>query len=643
MGNRLFEEFSPVSKNTWKEKLIKDLKGRPYEKLIQDSEAGIAIEPLYAREDLPNDVAASFPGRDDFRRGSSLLVHAAQAWELCQSLHFSSVDNIMAYLEGQNPAISSLRLNLDSTLRNALDNNIQNTSRYRQYDGLWISKWDELQPVFDWAKKHNSKIWLGLGEQGTEFIKSEFRHLFDGVSGGISLNPVVLDRKYPDWISDLANFLKRPGLHADAKLIEIDLAPWELRAAKGTSQIAYALAMAVELSSQLESQGIGAKEVFERISFRFAVGTEFLTEIAKIRAFRSLWSNVLRAYGLDLPGNFFHIQAVPALSSETVADPQVNLLRATTEAMSAIFAGCDLIELPAYDYLFSEPQNLPMRIARNIHLVLREESDLGRVIDPAGGAFFLENATDQLAESAWKEFQEIESQGGWYQCLETGIISAALEKEQIKREIDVQKAKKVILGTNLYPKEAEKLPQMHKTEAARGEIFYELQDLDKRHKFANRLKGGKRSAADFEALRLRVQAEENLPTILLFGFGNPAMRAARLNFSRSLFAAAGLICEEINVSDNFEQSLSEAKARSAALIVICSSDDDYAQVCPELIPQLKSSFPNSLLVLAGRPPAWEEFQKLGLNDAIFGGMNRYEFLKNLLETLKIGKEAQNEA
>lgn len=619
MSKRLFEEFSPVSKKAWQEKLVKDLKGRPYEKLIRLSAAGIAVAPLYAAEDLPPDSSATFPGDDDFRRGSSPLVHAAEPWQICQAAYFESVSEIMRYLEAQGDNLKALNIHFDSAIQNASSLSAVNSAR--AHDGLWVENWRDLLPIANWAKQSGQKILLACGKAGLDLLKSENAEI-------AALLPPSLNFQAFDW-SDASNqslvaaFLQK-GNTQSAKLFAIDLGELELNAANGIQQIAFALGMAVELVSSLENAGLTAREVFSQISFRFPIGTEFLTEIAKIRALRSLWANVLEAYGIAVNEDFFQIHAFPAKSSETIADPQVNILRQTTAAMSAIFAGCNMIELPAYDHLYDGPNNLSLRIARNIHLVLREESDLGKVIDPVGGAYFVEHATDALAEEAWLEFQKIEGEGGWRKALQAGRIDKELTAQLEKRTSAIKTAQKVLLGTNMYPKAGEKLPTVKHTQS-----------------------NDSRSGAPFEELRYRMQAHEaatgKSAKVMLFSYGNPAMRAARVNFSSNLFAAAGFECLENPNDQTLDHSIKAAIAEMPQIVVLCAADADYIEKAPEIFAALRKGLPDSQLILAGKPPEWESFLSAGLNAPIFAGMDRYEFLRNTMNALNIGKEAQNEA
>jgi methylmalonyl-CoA mutase len=651
MPDRLLDDFPPISKQAWLDKIVSDLKGKPYEKLVRKT-FGIAVPPVYTAEDLPEGVENSFPGQDDFRRGEVPIPKGSESWTVCQELSFDEWADVQTFLQGAGEDVDAVRIMISSYLRYYFSKTHGTIGALRYFHGLILRDWREFEPVFAWANANGKEVWMEVGDAAVDFLDKLPLDPNILQKGGLDFNPMdyrregEIDGELQDQLFQIAaKALKKLHPESDFRLFEISMEQYELALAGPAQQIALVLAQAVALVAKLNDYGIAPEETFRRLSVRFFCGTQFFHEIAKVRAFRLLWSRVLEAWQLD-PSDprLTHVQATSGLSSQTIVDPHVNLLRHTTEVMAAVMGGCRLISLPAFDTLYTVPSQDSVRIARNIQLVLREESYLGRVMDPAGGAYFVESFTDAISEQAWGIFQTIEREGGWMTFVKNKGLQGLLDEEYRQQKISMELGAKPILGANVYANEREVLPEIRPTEFPYGESQVEagMKDLKTTLGIDNRRMVMMRPALAFESYRMLMQrlGEEHpaIRKVLLLTFGDPALRAARANFSRSVLAAGGFICTENAHPDDLPASVEFAKKLKPRIIVLCGADTDYFQQGPEWLDALQAASPDALMILAGKPEGWETLKKNGLTEIVYAGINRIGFLGRIIKTLQMTLE-----
>ncbi|MEE1365353.1 MAG: methylmalonyl-CoA mutase family protein, partial [Muribaculaceae bacterium] len=307
----------------------------------------------------------------------------------------------------------------------------------------------------------------------------------------------------------------------------------------------------------------------------------------------------------------------------TIFDAHVNMLRSMTETMSAALAGVDSIETLPFDLQYKRPDEFSERIARNQQLLLREESHLNKVVDPAGGSYYVEVLTVSIAEQAWKLFNEVEDNGGFLAQLEAGEIQKAVNASGVKRHTDVARRKEILLGTNQYPNFTETaLEKIDKagcccccSEGEEGGV--EALKFD-------------RAGSEFEDLRLATERSGKRPKVFMLTIGNLAMRLARAQFSSNFFGCAGYeIIDNIGF-DTVQAGVEAAIEKGADVVVLCSSDDEYAQYAPEAFKALagKAEF-----VVAGAPACMAELQAEGIENFIHVKVNVLDTLKGFNEKL----------
>ena len=301
-----------------------------------------------------------------------------------------------------------------------------------------------------------------------------------------------------------------------------------------------------------------------------------------------------------------HVHAATSKFNQSLFDAHVNLLRSQTETMSAALAGVDSITVVPFDTPYKTPDAFSERIARNQQFLLKEESHLDKVVDPAGGSYYVETLTVSIAQEAWKLFLDVEEKGGFFTLVGEGAVQAAVNESSKKRHADMARRKEILLGTNQYPNfnemAADKIEEKACCKCCSGEKTEKALCMD-------------RQASDFEALRLATERAANRPKVFMLTIGNLAMRLARAQFSSNFFGCAGYeIIDNIGF-ETVQAGIDAAMEKKADVVVLCSSDDEYATFAPEAYELLAG---RAELVVAGAPACMEELQAKGITNFIHG-------------------------
>jgi methylmalonyl-CoA mutase len=316
-----------------------------------------------------------------------------------------------------------------------------------------------------------------------------------------------------------------------------------------------------------------------------------------------------------------HINTVASTWNKTLYDPYVNMLRSTTEGMSAAIGGSDSISLQPFDVAYKESDEFSRRISRNVQVILKEEAFMDRVVDPAAGSYYVENLTNSIAENAWKLFQSVEQQGGALKIIEDGSMREAIEASCQKRDMNIATRRYILLGTNQYPNinetMADKIERV-KTDDCEGLKTY-------------------RGAMAFEEVRLETEkyAKNNhRPSVFLLKVGNLAMRQARAGFITNFFGCAGYQIVEPAGFPTVEEGVKAAGEAKPDLIVVCSSDEEYATLGVEAAKQCKAQFPNTPFLVAGNPTeCLDALKEAGTDDFIHVRVNILESLRKYNQML----------
>jgi methylmalonyl-CoA mutase len=334
--------------------------------------------------------------------------------------------------------------------------------------------------------------------------------------------------------------------------------------AHAVQELGYALAMGVEkLAALAEKQP--AEKVAPKVEFVFAVGPYFFVEVAKLRAARLLWAQAVAAFGAtSAEAQRMKLSVRTPRRNKSIFDRYTNLLRVTTEALSAVVGGCDGLTV--------EPFGFEDHVAQNVQRLLQEESHLDAVADPAGGSYYVEALTDAVAQASWKLFQDVEAQGGWSKALAAGAVEKALAESRAARQKALSGRRRALVGVNNYPNMMEKAPEAQAPAPEKSALPL----------------APTRLAEPFEQIRLRTlahaKATGKAPKVLLLTRGDVKMRGARAGFSLNFLGCAGF---EIVESDQLQP---------ADLVVLCSSDPEYLAFAQDICPKVKVP-----VLVAGNP------------------------------------------
>ena len=391
-------------------------------------------------------------------------------------------------------------------------------------------------------------------------------------------------------------------------------------------ELGYALAWGNEYLQELVDAGIDVDTAAKSIKFYMGISENYFMEIAKFRAARLLWAQIVKQYEpkCDCACKMI-INASTSTYNQTLFDSYVNLLRSQTEAMSAALGGVHSMVVTPFDAPYEKATDFSERIARNQQLLIKEESHFDRIVDPSAGSYYIEHLTDALAQEAWKIFLKIEDEGGFLEAVKKGIVQDDINATNVKRHGDAAKRKEFILGTNQFPNFTEKSEGKRALSAAAGCCHGGNCEAPFKKLETTRL------AADFEDLRIHTE-ETKVPTAFMLTIGNLAMRQARAQFSCNFLACAGY-----KVIDNLgfktvEEGVDAALEANADIVVICSSDDEYAEYA---IPAFKYLNGRAMFVVAGAPACMEDLKAAGIENFIHVKCNVLETLKEYNQKLGI--------
>jgi methylmalonyl-CoA mutase len=384
--------------------------------------------------------------------------------------------------------------------------------------------------------------------------------------------------------------------------------------------------------NRLTDLGVDAALAAKKIRFNFGVGGNYFMELAKLRAARMLWANIVKAYHpvchckeSSAEGEFcpcaakMYAHCETSTWNKTIYDPYVNMLRTQTEAMSAVLGGADSLTVLPFDAIYEQPTAFAERIARNQQALLKEEVHLDKIADPAAGSYYIETLTASIAEQAWKLFLEVQGKGGFLAAFHEGFVQSQVKEMAEKRRKAVTSRRENILGVNQFPNFNEQL------EPGLDASLFEVEDHSSEDAEVETLKLF-RGAQQLEAIRYATDqyaAKNGRPKAYMLPIGNLAMRKARAQFSCNFFAAAGYEVVDHNGFDTIAEGIQSVLDAKADLIVLCSSDDEYGELAPELYRHLKG---RAILVVAGAPACMDELKGIGIEHFI-------NVKTNLLEAL----------
>lgn len=609
---RLFDQFPPVSTEEWKAKVEADLKGAPFDKkLVWRTNEGFNVQPMYRAEDIAGlKTTDTLPGEYPYVRGT----RTDNDWLTRQEINVEDVAEAAAKVKDLlTKGVNSFGFKV---------NDVEPAVIATLLEGVDLSK---VEINFSCCPRKA----LELAKALVAYIKE--KGAVDSFRGSIDFNPLKRPLKhgqpFPGDIVAMASELMREVADVPAlRVLAVDSVMFGNSGAYIYQELGYALAWGAQWMTSMTDAGFSADEVARRIKFNMCISSNYFMEIAKFRAARMLWAQIVEMYkpqSKDSAKMMAH--ASTSEFNQTIYDAHVNLLRSQTEAMSAALAGVDSITVTPFDMPYKTPDDFSERIARNQQFLLKEESHLDKVVDPAGGSYYVETLTVAIAREAWKLFLDVEEKGGFLACVNDGTVQMAVNEAGAKRHEDVARRKEILLGTNQYP---------NVNETAAGKITKGACSCGCHHGEGEEPTGEglamKRAASDFEALRLATEAASNRPKVFMLTIGNLAMRLARAQFSGNFFGCAGYEIIDNLGFDTVEAGIKAAMEKKADVVVLCSSDDEYAELAPAAFKALGG---RAEFVVAGAPACMEDLRKEGIENFVHVRCNVLDVLKGFNERL----------
>ncbi len=608
---KLFGEFIPVSSEEWKNKIVEDLKGADYDKkMIWRTPEGFNVNPFYRKEDI-EEVNNSMPGEFPYTRGN----RADNNWLIRQNIPTDDVEaanaNAKKFIEQGGTSIGF---------------SIKGRMVSAEFIAQLLDGIDAEQIELNYAVC--AKRTVDFANLLAEYYKAQGVDL-QKVCGSIEYDPIgkeLTRAKFLEgYIDNIKSILEALADMPKMRCVAVGAVNLCNSGAYITQELGYALAWGNEYLGALIEAGVPVDKAAKAIKFNFGISSNFFMEIAKFRAARTLWAKIVEQYNPTCQcACKMIIHAATSMFNLTLFDPYVNMLRTQTEAMSAAIAGVESITVLPYDSVYETPTEFARRIAKNQQLILKHESHLDKVADPAGGSYYIESLTRSIASEAWKLFLEVEAAGGFQKAVREGLVQKAINESGSNRRTALAKRREILLGTNQYP---------NFTETSEGrEPLQKFCCCGKPEEYKDGTLNLARLGTEFEELRLTTERSGKHPKAFMLTIGNLAMRQARAQFSCNFLATAGYEVIDNLGFKSIEEGVSAALEAKADIVVICSSDDEYAQYA---IPAYELLKDKAIFIVAGAPACTDELKAAGIENFIHVRVNVLETLKALNAKLDI--------
>lgn len=607
LKEKLFSEFAPVSTEEWMAKITADLKGVPFEKkLVWKTGEGFNVNPFYRAEDIEGlKTTESLPGEFPYVRGTK----KDNDWKVRQNIE------VCCFKGANEKALDLLTKGVTSLGFIIKGDEVSEENIATLLEGICPAS---VELNFNTCNCKAEKL-IGILADYFKGKGVDAEKCYGSVNYDAFKKPLVKGKENSEWVEGAAAVLKAGQALPNYRVLAVNAFLFNNAGAYISQELGYALAWGNELMAKLTEAGFTADEVAKKIKFNLGISSNYFMEIAKFRAARWLWAEIVAAYK---PACECACKMVAhAQTSEwnmTVYDAHVNLLRSQTEAMSAALAGVDSITVRPFDKIYQTPDDFSERIARNQQLLLKEECHLDKVVDPSAGSYYVEVLTNSLADVAWKLFLEVEEKGGFSVAVNAGEIQNAVNASNVARKKAVATRREILLGSNQYPNFTEVAADKIQEKGSCccggghcGEATIPALDFS-------------RGASEFEALRMTTEKSGKTPKVFMLTIGNLAMRLARSQFSANFFGCAGYKIIDNLGFDTVEAGVEAAVKAGAEIVVLCSSDDEYAEFAPAAYKALAG---RAEFVVAGAPACADDLKAQGIDQFV-------NVKSNVLETLK---------
>lgn len=597
------QSFPTASIDDWKMKSEESLKGKNVETLAKNTFENIQLKPLYTYEDFHS--TSQYPAQGDFRRGTHALGYISQDWKVAQKLSIQE-GNLKetlssAFAMGQSAISFEVKESLLSQLVN-------------------LEEFHSKYPYSLNAKEFHAGIINRLSKLSSS----------TNATGYIGKDPIAIlaergakdDRITEDYNNLFLTVEKAAIALPQVKTVLVDTTPYHNGGANAVQELAVGITTGVHHIEELRRNGLKIETILSKLVFQFSIGSNFFTELSKLRAARVLWNKITEAYGVGEELRGMVIAASTSSFTKTAYDPYVNMLRSGNEAFAAVLGGIQYLHVSPFNEPEGKSTAFSERIARNTQLILKEEANLTKTIDPSGGSWYVENLTTELAERAWELFLLIEEKGGIAEVLQEGWIQSEIANVRGKKEDAISTRRQTIVGTNKYADlngESLKVCDNNKSQTEEG--------------FIDPIPQG-RLAESYEKLRRKAN-QLKTSAIGLITLGSLNAHKARTDFLTGFLAPGGIsgvLSGEVNKTDEAKAFIERTHFRHYCL---CGANEAYETIGLKLVQELKMTYPHLKLSLAGLPEEIETWMNAGITDFIHAKSNCYKTLSALLKEMEV--------
>jgi len=706
MSENLLSEFSKPTYEQWKVEAEKLLKGVPFEKkMLTKTHEGITLRGIYNPEDIQGLAHLNQkPGTGDFVRARNAAGYSGEGWKISQELPYGTAEEFNKaakhdLMRGQN----ELTMILDIAGARGLDPDSAAVGEVGAC-GTSISSVADLEVLFKGIMLDCISFNVKAGVSALPFASLLLAYCEKigldtaKLTGCIEMDPVsmlvsgaTMPVSCDQMHNEMAQLIKVIGKKLpNMRLLGVNTQAVHDSGGNAVQELGYAMAVSVAYINAMQEHGISPLDVAKRIRFSFSIGGNFFMEIAKLRAARLLWSRVLEAYGVNPAEAPMYIHARTAIWNKTAVDANTNMLRVGTEAFSAALAGCQSLHVGPFDEAFNVPDEFSRRVARNAQIVIQEECESTRVIDPAGGSWYVEWLTDAVAEKGFAFFKEIQAKGSIGKALKSGWLQEQIATVAKAKVAGLERRSETMVGVNNFPNPKEKMPEVKLPDyaaihAKRVKVIKErrtgadassdkeiMADLEKltangdinlaisaarhgaslgeitralRHADANgeRCKIEPslritRASLGYEKLREACEKSNGAALVFQSNIGPSRGYRARADWTTAYFNVGGITVKADRDFDSIVDAVKACKESGAKVAIICSTDDKYLEVVEPLTKALKAANAKLAVLVAGAPGDNEaKWKEAGVDDFVHVRTNNFAMLKQVLTKIGVMK------
>ncbi|MCU0371857.1 MAG: acyl-CoA mutase large subunit family protein [Ignavibacteria bacterium] len=698
----LKNDFPESGFDEWKKTAESDLKGVPFDKkLITKTYEGIEMQPIYTSDSIKNNpLAENLPGFENYVRGRKSSGYNSECWQVAREVPYPDPaefnDAVKYDLERGQDTVVLIPDRASLFLHDA------DSANGTGIEGTSVSCTDDLDIALKDIDLTNHSIMIEAGFTSLPYLSMFaafcMKNGFDmkKINASVTSSPVgsaltygTTAGSFVKLFDDMAESVKWAVKNKyNIKTINVNGSIYVNAGASAVQELAFIIAEANEYISQMIDRGVKIDDIASAMQVTSGISTFYFMEIAKLRAIRILWANLIDAYGGNQKSKEVFVHAKTSRYYHTKNDIYVNILRTTTGVFSAILGGVDSLHSSSFDETAGVPDEFSRRLARNTQNILKEESHLSSLVDPAGGSYYVETLTSQIASGAWELFKHIEKEGGMLEAVKKGSVQESINKTSENRRKDYSKRKSVIVGNNMYANikedrvedkefDKDKFIKFRKEHLQAVKKKYE-RDYGKLSELLKKLSSEKSCNIDFAAqafilgatledvskacgyydekvllkkLEFRRGSEifeelrsksfdykeksGKLPGIFLAAFGPLKQHKPRADFSRGFFEVGGFNVIYKKGFGSVEEAVDESLKSGVNIFAVCSTDETYPELVPDYVSMIKSSVKDAVVILAGYPKEQiEDHKKSGIDEFIYLGADVYEINMKLLNSVK---------